>query len=538
MNAENKNMFWTIIKKEFLSNIFTFRLWTAALLCVVLIPLTVNVSIKNYEERLRNYHVEKERYDKEFKEARAYSFARPTAIKPPQVLSILCTGIENNVGNVFKIKLGEVPFLPEGEMFGKDNPLLGSFSSIDFIFVILIIISLFSILLTYNSINGERERGHLKQILSYPIKRNQIIIAKYFGSLLVIILLLLLSFILATLLMVLSPNIQITLDHLLRLFLLLLISIVYSSVFLLIGLLISSRTQNPPTGLMLCLFIWVVLVLLLPAVSLNIAKEINKIPTLKEMDEEENMLIKEFSNNFYKNFSFRNDAPCMNGHYGPDGGMMSIKGSKEFYEVMLKQAITWKNFFETAAGKVKDVKKKYIDILLKQRELALWFTFLTPAYLFQNASESLMNVSGSDFENFIFQAKLYRDQFIKFLNNKIEKHPFKYVSPEDESSLMNSNEWINYFTNGRFKTYNEYKEYKEVEKSGKNVPLFDKTKIDLAKPEFFPPVDVSEMPDFKYQIKPISFNLFDMLFQILILLIMNIVLFYLTFIFFYRYDVR
>jgi ABC-type transport system involved in multi-copper enzyme maturation permease subunit len=62
-----------------------------------------------------------------------------------------------------------------------------------------------------------------------------------------------------------------------------LVSLLYIGVFLMLGLLVSSRTNRSTTALMMLLFIWVVIVLAVPKVSMIIASKARRVPSVQEV---------------------------------------------------------------------------------------------------------------------------------------------------------------------------------------------------------------------------------------------------------------
>src|SRR5512133_1828588 len=132
-------MIWHIAKKDFLLNIFSARFIIGLLICLILIPFTIGISIDEYKSQLRIYAVDKEKSDKEWKDIRVYSDLKPEIIKHPEPLGILYKGINQNVGNKVKIYLQEYPFFPTGHSSTRDNPLLNAFFSLDFITVLSIV---------------------------------------------------------------------------------------------------------------------------------------------------------------------------------------------------------------------------------------------------------------------------------------------------------------------------------------------------------------------------------------------------------------
>ncbi len=535
-------MIWTIVKKEFLSHLLTFRLWAAAVLCFILIPLTLYVSIRRYEEKVRNYNADVERYTQQLREARVYSFVRPTIVRPPQALSILCSGIEDNVGAVVPIQLGSVPFMPSGEVYGKDNPFLAAFASVDMVFILLIVISLFSLLLTYDAISGEKEQGLLRQILTNPLFRHNLLLAKYIGALFVIMPLLLLCFLLAVLMMLFSTAVQLSLAHFIRIGFLFLLSCIYSSIFLLLGLFISSRTSRSSVSLMLSLFIWVFVVLIIPNGSFHIAKQLYPIPSVKEIDDEIKALNQERDANAEKQISQLPPQKFeVNMIYNTreDGGVCVIGNPKERYDWMLEETSIRDNLRIEYATRKGDILRRYVDALVKQRQLANWIATLSPAFLFQDASETLAGVSGTNVERFMHDVRLYRSQFIDYLWQKRDSHPYRYITPDDETQIKPLDAWISYWTNGRYVSFDDLSRKRTANEFVNDfLNAFDRTKMTKLSPDHFPPLDLSDLPEFRFSTPSISETFSATLSRIVVILLMNALLFYLSYRSFINYDAR
>lgn len=535
-------MIGIIVKKEFYSHLLTFRLWAAVVLCFVLLPIILHISIRRYEEKLRNYHVDVERYDKELREARVYSFVRPTIVRPPQVLSILCSGIEDNIGRIVPINLGSVPFIPTGEVYGQDNPFLAAFAPIDMAFILLIVISLFSILITYDAISGEKEQGLLRQMLSNPVFRHQIIISKYIGALLVILPLIIACFLLAILMMLFSSSVQLSLDHFAQIGLLFLVSCFYSSVFILLGLFISSRTSQSSVSLMLSLFIWILLVLIIPNVSFHIVNNIYPVPSLKKINDNIASLEEERGKRFNE---LRSQIPAekfavnLYYRYQEDGGIFVAGNSKDHYDRILEEEIFDTKLRLEYANKKWDIQRTYVDVLIKQRQLAARLAILSPAFLFQETTEAIAGVSCWNYQHFMQQARLYRLQIIHYLRQKRELQPYRYITPDDESKMMTLDDWLAYWTSGRYNSYDELFKGRSFAEAVKLFEeAFDKTKGKSFAPEQYPPLDLSDLPAFQFQTVSITESFRIVLYRVFVILLMNIIFFYLSHHSFRNYDAR
>ena len=139
------------------------------------------VNIDDYDSRMRAYRLDKANVERYLSRVRVYSYLRPEVIKPPEPLSIFCQGISSSVGNRVKIWLGEKPLFATGNVTVRDNPLLNSFFSIDFIGIIAIVMSLLALVFTYDACTKEKEEGTLRLQLANSLSRSNVLLGKIVG---------------------------------------------------------------------------------------------------------------------------------------------------------------------------------------------------------------------------------------------------------------------------------------------------------------------------------------------------------------------
>ena len=137
-------------------------------------------------------------------------------------------------------------------------------------------LSLLALLFAYDAIAGERETGTMRLTMSHPVRRGSILGAKYVGAMTCLILPLIMSFIVALIWIVSMGSIVLSGNDFLRIAGILLTSIIYLSAIYLIGLLISAWAHRTATALMLSLFVWVVLVLVYPSLSVSVVDQLIK----------------------------------------------------------------------------------------------------------------------------------------------------------------------------------------------------------------------------------------------------------------------
>jgi ABC-2 type transport system permease protein len=126
--------------------------------------------------------------------------------------------------------------------------------------------------ISFDTINGERQTGSMKTLLSYPIFRDKIIYGKYLGGLLVVIMVTSITFLAGIGIFVGFSGFPLTLDTGLRMGLFFIMSIIYMAIFLGIGLLLSILTPQPSTSLLASMIIWLASLQLIPNIGYAIAQ--------------------------------------------------------------------------------------------------------------------------------------------------------------------------------------------------------------------------------------------------------------------------
>src|SRR4030042_5958348 len=132
-------MLKTLIRKEIHEALLSFRFLFGTLLCLVLIPLGVFISSREYQQRRIEYQ-ESVRLYTERTQGQVYSNMEAVGFRPPSLLSVLSLGLEPFLPS-------KVTTPPDGDFrAGKDvevgNPDSLLFGKVDLLFNIGFIISL------------------------------------------------------------------------------------------------------------------------------------------------------------------------------------------------------------------------------------------------------------------------------------------------------------------------------------------------------------------------------------------------------------
>ena len=263
-------MLLTLIRRELLDNLMTFRFAAAVFIMLLLVVANTVVLLKDYERRLADYNTALKTHQDKLQEFKAYSGYELNIDRPPNPLSIFNAGFDKQLGNQVRVYHAFVPTLWDAKMHGSDNPFLNIFTSIDIIFIFEVILSLIALLFAYDALAGEREQGTLRLVLAQSVRRGHILLAKYISAMLCLLVPLLLSLLLAMILLTNNRSVSLSPDDFLRIGGIVLTSLAYLSVFYFIGMLISEVSRRTSTALMFSMFVWGFLVLVYPNMILAV----------------------------------------------------------------------------------------------------------------------------------------------------------------------------------------------------------------------------------------------------------------------------
>ncbi|MCD6506277.1 ABC transporter permease subunit [Candidatus Poribacteria bacterium] len=367
-----------IIRKELLDNLLSLKFSLGMGICLLLIGLSCYVSMKDYENRLRDY----QSAIQEFREKP--DVITPRIYRKPEMLSIFSHGYERRLGNMVWISpSGEVPFRATGY---TNSPLeeeyRSEFTSVDFAFVVQMVLSLLAIFLSYGAISGERLAGTLKLCLSNSISRSAMLAGKFIGGVLSLMIALTLSMFLGLLISLLSPLVVFSKEEWLRIGVMWLGSALYLSAFFMLGLLVSCRTDHPATALLVLLLIWTALLVILPNVSVVLVDRLIPIPSERQMQGR----IAAVNESFHPQFeSLLKKLPSLN---------REIHVKRTELHTRWGQAI-WQ------------VKREYLNRLYYQTEWVSWLNRLTLGGAYRSLMESLARTDLSAYRRFMEHTRRY-----------------------------------------------------------------------------------------------------------------------------------
>lgn len=169
---------------------------------------------------------------------------------------------------------------------------------VDWGFIIGYALSLVAILFTFDSISGERERGTLRLILANSIPRHTLLFSKFLGALITISIPFVLAVLINLMMISTSNEVHFTAKEWERLSIIFFITLLYTSLFLALGLLVSARLHRSSVSLIILLLVWITFVSFIPSTLASIASGFSSSMSTDELRKRQNQLYQQHSDDY------------------------------------------------------------------------------------------------------------------------------------------------------------------------------------------------------------------------------------------------
>jgi ABC-type transport system involved in multi-copper enzyme maturation permease subunit len=266
-------MLKAIMAREFLNNLLNLRFIMGLVLCVVITVACLAILAHDYRQELADYSDRVNMQDDFLNNYATHGalFWTNRQAKPPERFRPLIMGtVRDNALASFDA-----------------NPLPILFPYLDFLFIVTIVMSLLALLFSYDAVTGERQRGTLRQVIANPVSRATILLGKFVGGTASLLIPFILALLVGVLYINLDPTIQWDGSAWAELGLLTAASITFVTLFYLLGLMVSTFSRYSGVSILNCLFLWVVLVLVIPNISPYVSAQIHRIPSIRETSRRE-----------------------------------------------------------------------------------------------------------------------------------------------------------------------------------------------------------------------------------------------------------
>ena len=268
---------WHIAKRELYDNLNSLRFALATVLLLALMLTNAVLYLREHPKRTQAYHNAAADAVKtlESRSTNLYSLATggPGDLhKSPSPLRFCAEGHEAFLptrasGANYGQRIANMP--PVWRLFyPQETPNLRNirpdFTTLDWAFIVGYVLSFVALLFTFDSISGELERGTLRLTLANPIPRHIVLVGKFLGAFISINIPFAVAVLMNLLLISSSDAVQLNAEAWGRLGILYGIIILYTCLFIALGLLISAAVRESGVSLVVLLLIWVSFVIFIP----------------------------------------------------------------------------------------------------------------------------------------------------------------------------------------------------------------------------------------------------------------------------------
>lgn len=518
-------MIWTVAKREILSNIITFRFLAGLILCLGLITASAFVLTRDYEVRLKSYD-QNISWHEITKDVKVYSQLQFSAYRPPSPLSFLCIGSDKKLGNtVSDVSYREVPREAIGQ--GGGNQLMSVFPPLDMAIIIQAVLGLLALLLSYDAISGERERGTLAMMVSNPVPRHSILLGKLLGGMISVALPLVVGMLAGLLVVLISGSVVFDSSVWLRIGLVFTCTLLYLLAIFMLGILVSARTRRSATSLVILLFIWVVLVMLLPNVAPHIARHLRGVGDKATVETKREALQSEFQDKIYQfGMAQRQAGKFHSGWFKFSVGGWQYSGDVPYPRAIkygAREQIVW--FQEGIkycvplhmeyANRIWNLYRAYDAELRSQVALSENISRISPAWTYYRTASILAGTDYNTYTRFLSQARQYRQKLIDYTDAQ------KGFSTLPFFTTMKMDETLTVAQLTEVEADQGWKAIRKLQaRYWGNAPV------------------LRDIPEFRYQPESITESIDRALPDLLILSLLNVVLFLAAYASFIRQEVK
>lgn len=280
-------MIWILIRKEIQESVVDFRFWIATTLCLLLIPLGLYVSLKDYEQRQESYQTSNQQYVYHNR-GRIDANFQAEGYRAPSPLSVFARGLKDLLN--LKVTTSRDGNARIESRLDNTNLQAILFERIDFVYIVSTVLSILAFIFTFSSITGEKEMGTLRLILSNPIPRGNVIIAKIIGTYLLFLVPFTLSLFISLIILHSSRFFSLSsIENLPAILVMLSITFLFTLCIFCLGVLISVLSRSSIVSIIVVLLIWVVWALVIPKMGPMIAQITYPIQSQQVIDGQKRM---------------------------------------------------------------------------------------------------------------------------------------------------------------------------------------------------------------------------------------------------------
>jgi len=399
------------LKHEILNLLKSKRVYLTVIMFLLLFISVFAVRVVDYQKQINQYLADVRQAEEALQKENLvnYSFINPRAIHQPLIFSIYNQGFKFN--RVIDIEFYE-PIDRTITLNEERNRIYKENTQLDITFLITFFLSLFILLISYDSVNGEKRTGTLRILMTFPIKRQSFILKKILGVFIFVAFTFTIPYFMSILTLVFIYSNLLASSFFLSAFFYWFLVILFIFFFSLLGILISVCTTAPNRSLVYSLLVWILLSIVLPIswdyiISPTLYKD--KLDQLTQIHTDKQTQANDIFSNpppeartggSYSNYS---GGPLYNFHF-----FSSLDTYKSHYNF---QKYICDNYYPAT----REVEMANDDVLRKRISIentkSLVF-FFDPIVLFKDISMKISGNSIADYQRFLQDGRGIRDDLV------------------------------------------------------------------------------------------------------------------------------
>jgi len=391
-----------IFKRELLDQLTSFKFFAGLLLVLLLFGLNGLVFSLRYKNEVVEYRQVQQAWEQQLAERKKLDDLPQQvfdSLKTPLKTAFLASGGQYRLPNDYRFTVNIWGDMPAAVRAFSQNVLVESFQALDWAFLVGTAFSLLALVFAYDSISGEKARGTLKLLQTYSLSRSSILFGKLFSNLTALLVALVAGMLLSLLLLLLVGQIELGAQVWARMGLFLLLSAFYITLFLCLGLWLSTLTHRPTASMVLAVMVWVVSIVVIPGAGALLIQQVRKLPTQNEVGERVGKVWDQVNNEFnYKSSVWR-------------GREMGKPDNYEFEKVSIVAQNKRKHLQE-------EIWEDYLRQKFDQARTVRKISSISPSGLFEFGAESVNGTGVLCDEALVQQAHQYRNTVEEWIRQR------------------------------------------------------------------------------------------------------------------------
>jgi ABC-type transport system involved in multi-copper enzyme maturation permease subunit len=406
-------MLRTIIEKEIRDIVGSSKFAISFGACAILILLCFVTGALNYQTSQAQYEAAKSENLRQMEGLTDwFSVQQHRIFLPPHPLASLVGGVSNDIARTTEVH-GRGELIAQGSRYGED-PVFAVFRFLDLEFLFQVVLSLLAILLGYDAISGEKERGTLRLSFSNGVPRARYILGKLIGSFAALTIPLTLALGIGCLI---YPIMGIPMSGAdwTRLGLILLTGLLFVGAFLTLSVMVSAFTQRTSTSFLVLLVVWIASVLIVPRASVLLAGRMVDVPSVDEINTQKAKLASQLQTDDRTAMAaFKPIGPTDGDNFDP-AAMMA-----QFNRYMDSLADARDKKYSEFGGRLNEDRFNRQQI---QQDLSFAIARISPSASFTLAASALAGTDLTLKDDYYQQAMAYQTDYAKFLKEKTGVNP-------------------------------------------------------------------------------------------------------------------